>query len=75
MTIKLEQVKAETAQNDIFSKVLRYMNTHWPDKVEESIPYSIKKLELNTDVNCLFWEHWLKIAPNLKISVLKELFG
>lgn len=72
--IEHEDVKKETQQDPVLSKVYEYVLNGWPPKVnKELIPYFLKRNSLSTESKCLFYINRVVVPELLRKSMLKTL--
>ena len=56
LPVTAKQVQTATRQDQILSQVLRYVQTGWPQHVDEAYkPFAHRKQELSIETGCLLW--------------------
>ncbi|XP_049865049.1 uncharacterized protein K02A2.6-like [Pectinophora gossypiella] len=69
------QIKRETANDCVLSRVLSYIRDGWPHKMDmkELQPFFTRKNELYEEMGCIMWGYRVVIPRSCTGKVLKEL--
>ena len=74
LPVQAKQLRQETANDPLLSKVLLYTKEGWPREVDAQLqPFSRRKLELTIESGCLMWGIKVIILNKLQGRVLEEL--
>ena len=69
LPVTAKQVQTATRQDQIFSQVFRYVQTGWPQHVDEAYkPFAHRKQELSIETGCLLWGNRVIIKIKLLVS-------
>lgn len=72
--IDFNKVRFYTSKDPVLSKVRYYINSDWPDVVQEDLkPFYRRKEELSVEKGVLMWGYRLIIPNKLKKGLLEEL--
>ena len=67
-------IQAETRKDPALSRVLRYIETGWPDHVPENLQtFKGKEAELKVEMGCILWGLRVVVPTKLRTQVLQEL--
>ena len=74
-SINASVIKSWTAKDPVLSRVLRYIQTGWPDQItdEKFKPFFVRKTELSAWDGCILWGSRMVIPPQGRELVLQEL--
>ena len=74
LPVTAKQVQTATRQDQILSQVFRYVQTGWPQHVDEAYkPIAHRKEELSIETGCLLWGNRVIIPTKLRSCLVKEL--
>ena len=74
-SINASVIKSWTAKDPVLSRVLRYIQTGWPDQITDKKfkPFFFRKTELSAWDGCILWGSRMVIPPQGRELVLQEL--
>jgi transposase InsO family protein len=77
LPVTSKDIARATKNDDILSRVLRFVKDGWPDKVEDLRfkAYFDRRYELSTDQDCILWGLRVVIPPRYHEYMLEELHG
>ena len=74
LPVTAKQVQTATRQDQILSQVFRYVQTGWPQHVDEAYKsFAHRKQELSIETGCLLWGNRVIIPMKLRSCLVKEL--
>ena len=74
LPVQARDLEVATRQDALLSKVLRYTQRGWPQKIPDALrSYWRKRDELTVEANCLLWGTRVVVPAKLQNKVMEEL--